>query len=114
MRWDGGLYAVSTGSSSSLFHDGVETTGTAELLERPANPGNSTASFKDEKRGFRRSSEAKLLPIEDERAEYKEAHRAAKKVVTKSHPGRMYTRRGELNKQESSDQLIESAEGLDC
>ena len=42
------------------------------------------------------------------------AHRAAKKVVTKSHPGRMYTRRGELNKQESSDQLIESAEGLDC
>ena len=56
----------------------------------------------------------KLLPIEDERAEYKEAHRAAKKVVTKSHPGRMYTRRGELNKQESSDQLIESAEGLDC
>jgi rRNA maturation protein Rpf1 len=35
-------------------------------------------------------------------------------VVTKSHPGRMYTRRGELNKQESSDQLIESAEGLDC
>ena len=52
--------------------------------------------------------------IEDERAEYKEAHRAAKKVVTKSHPGRMYTRRGELNKQESSDQLIESAEGLDC
>ena len=69
---------------------------------------------KDEKRGFRRSSEAKLLPIEDERAEYKEAHRAAKKVVTKSHPGRMYTRRGELNKQESSDQLIESAEGLDC
>ena len=93
---------------------GVETTGTAELLERPANPGNSTASFKDEKRGFRRSSEAKLLPIEDERAEYKEAHRAAKKVVTKSHPGRMYTRRGELNKQESSDQLIESAEGLDC
>ena len=66
------------------------------------------------RRGFRRSSEAKLLPIEDERAEYKEAHRAAKKVVTKSHPGRMYTRRGELNKQESSDQLIESAEGLDC
>ena len=65
-------------------------------------------------RRFRRSSEAKLLPIEDERAEYKEAHRAAKKVVTKSHPGRMYTRRGELNKQESSDQLIESAEGLDC
>ena len=61
-----------------------------------------------------RRHETTAAPIEDERAEYKEAHRAAKKVVTKSHPGRMYTRRGELNKQESSDQLIESAEGLDC